>query len=141
THWPLRNTSGARPSIARGSAISGIGSLDLFRFPRIALVEAKPDVAARARRSAKADLAPGGGVRVIDCRYLFQQQRLEEALDREPAPFVGLDLAELHCLQQRVLLRCREPDKGFAVTLPALRLDRIQPLSPRLPQRRHPLVA
>src|SRR3954469_18288627 len=81
TQPPGRNTSGARPSLARGASIGSSDTpvlppqrrlvaavLELDRLPRVAAVEAHPHVAARAGRPAPPDHTPRGRVRVIGVR-------------------------------------------------------------------------
>src|SRR3569623_2111399 len=67
TQPPGSNTSGARPLVARGEICAASGMVPrqalerlagLDRFPRIAPVDARADVAARRGRAAEAHRAP-----------------------------------------------------------------------------------
>src|SRR5690348_14148295 len=96
THLPGRNTSGARPWTARGSATSSIGEVDLLRLPWVVLVEAQPRIAAGAGGAAVADLAPRRRVRIINGDDVLQQVMEEEAAGGELAPIAALDAVLLH---------------------------------------------
>jgi hypothetical protein len=136
---PDRNTSGARPPQALGSAISSTGGLDVefLRFPRIAFVEAEARVTARARRAAEPDLAPRRRVRIINADRLLQQIVKEEAAGRQVAPIAALDPVVLDVGQELVLLAARKLLEAFAVAVAPLGGDCIEAPPPRVAHGRH----
>src|SRR3954447_2974752 len=114
TQPPGRNTSGARPSLARGASIGSADTavlpphrrlvaavLELDRLPRVAAVDPHPHVAARAGRPAPPDHAPRGRVRVVGVRGVLQDALLEEEVGRHPAPGRALQLAPVRGVAAR----------------------------------------
>src|SRR3954471_12681026 len=91
TQPPGRNTSGARPSLARGASM-GLSDtavlpphrrlvaalLELDRLPRVAAGDAHPHVAARTGGPAPPDHAPRGRVGVVSVRGVLQDALFEE---------------------------------------------------------------
>src|SRR5689334_464176 len=143
THFPGRNTSGARPLTARGSETSSIrGPKVIFlRFPGIALVEAQARIAARACRAAKADFAPRRRVRIINRDDLLQEMMEEEAAGGQVAPVAALDAVVLDVGQKVVLLGRDQLFEAFAVPVARLGGDGGEPLPPGVAHRRHVSVA
>src|SRR5205085_2437408 len=102
THLPSRKTSGARPLRARGSATSSIGGLEveLFGFPRIALLPAEPPRIAHRRHVGVA----------IAGRAVVVEHVVDPRDDRHRFVAVGLRHQAIgDRLQQRPFLLREEP--------------------------------
>ena len=92
-------------------------------------------IAARARRTAPADLAPGRGMRPIGMHDVVQQALLEERRRRHPAPGAVMRIARCIALQHAILPRAIERVKCGPVQRPRLGVERAQPTPPCLALR------
>src|SRR5690349_11292438 len=98
TQAPGLKTSGARPLMALGEVSSDMFVLParfvfpagrcLGGLPGVAAIEIHPHIAARACRSAEADLIPGRRMRVIGGGNVMQQPLPEEDCRRHALPGV-----------------------------------------------------
>src|SRR5690348_1401442 len=142
TQAPGLKTSGARPLMALGEV-----SPDMFvlpaRFvfpagrclgglPGVAAIEIHPHIAARACRSAEADLIPGRRMRVIGGGNVMQQPLPEEDCRRHALPGVRRDLPVLDFAEQPMLLVMAQVAERFFAGVHGLGVNRRKPQSPGL---------